>query len=97
MTAPNALNDSASGAYKVNSLVIHADANPNVGDVGWDAARSLWNGGMLITAVVFCPVYFTWDAFAVFIVLLELTMCTGTRGVHRRLIHRTSSVEMGRA
>jgi hypothetical protein len=32
MTASNALNDSASGVYKVNSLVIHADADPLAGD-----------------------------------------------------------------
>ena len=36
------------------------------------------------------PLYFTWSAFAVFVVLLELTMCTGhSVGFHRRLIHRT--------
>jgi stearoyl-CoA desaturase (delta-9 desaturase) len=90
MTASNALNDSASGVYKVNSLVIHADADPLAGDVKWDPARSLWNGGMLVASLILCPVYFTWGAFAVFVVLLELTMCTGhSVGFHRRLIHRT--------
>jgi stearoyl-CoA desaturase (delta-9 desaturase) len=90
MTASNALNDSASGVYKVNSLRIHADANPSDGTVTWDPARSLWNGGMLASAIVLGPIYFTWDAFLVFIVLLEVTMCTGhSVGFHRRLIHRT--------
>jgi len=34
--------------------------------------------------------YFTWGAFAVFVILLGVTMCTGhSVGFHRRLIHRT--------
>ena len=61
------------------------------GTVTWDPARSLWNGGMLLAAIVLgASIYFTWGAFAVFLVLLELTMCTGhSVGFHRRLIHRT--------
>jgi fatty-acid desaturase len=86
----NTLNDSASGAYKVNSLTIGAAADPMEGTVTWDPARSIWNGGMLLTALVLGPAYFTWGAFFVFLVLLELTMCTGhSVGFHRRLIHRT--------
>ena len=90
MTQSNILNDSASGAYKVNSLIIGPDADPLSGVVTWDPARSFWNGGMLLAALALGPIYFTWGAFAVFIVLLELTMCTGhSVGFHRRLIHRT--------
>ena len=86
----NTLNDSASGAYRVNSLTIGADADPMEGTVAWDPARSIWNGGMLLAALVLGPIYFTWGAFIVFLVLLELTMCTGhSVGFHRRLIHRT--------
>ena len=86
----NALNESATGPYKVNSLRIDPGADPMAGSVTWDPARSLWNAGMLLTALVFAPRYFTWGAFAVFVVLLELTMCTGhSVGFHRLLIHRT--------
>lgn len=86
----NALNDSDTGPYKVNSLRIDPHADPMSGTVTWDPWRSLWNGGMLIATVVLAPRYFTWGAFAVFIVLLELTMLTGhSVGFHRRLIHRT--------
>ena len=86
----NALNESASGAYKVNSLFIGPDADPMDGRVTWDAARSLWNGGMLLSALVLGPMHFTWGAFFVFLILLELTMCSGhSVGFHRRLIHRT--------
>src|SRR5258705_10023981 len=73
----NTLNESASGAYKVNSLFIDAGADPMDGTVTWDPARSIWNGGMLVAALVLGPIYFSWSAFLVFIVLLELTMCTG--------------------
>ena len=59
----NTLNDSAAGPYKVNSLHIDPGADPMSGVVTWDPARSLWNGGMLIAAVVLAPRYFTWGAF----------------------------------
>lgn len=86
----NTRNESATGAYKVNSLIIHAQADPLSGEVTWDPWRSLWNGGMLLTALVLGPIYFTWSAFAVFAILLEVTMCAGhSVGFHRRLIHRT--------
>src|SRR4051794_13424095 len=86
----NALNDSAIGAYKGNSLSIGVNADPTEGTVPWDPARSIWNGGMLLAALILGPLYFTWGAFAVFIVLLEVTMCTGhSVGFHRKLIHRT--------
>ena len=43
-----------------------------------------------LAALVLGPMYFTWSAFVVFIVLLELTMLAGhSVGFHRRLIHRT--------
>src|SRR4029434_7522265 len=88
--ATNAHNDAASGVYKVNSLTIHADADPMLGSVTWDPWRSLWNAGMLLAALVLAPLYFTWGALAVCVILLELTMCTGhSVGFHRRLIHRT--------
>ena len=90
--ATNIHNDAASGVYKVNSLMIHADADPMFGSVTWDPWRSLWNAGMLLAALVLAPLYFTWGALAVCVILLELTMCTGhSVGFHRRLIHRTFS------
>jgi stearoyl-CoA desaturase (delta-9 desaturase) len=76
--------------YKVNSLVLTADVDPVAGNVAWDPARSFWNGGMLLTSVIVAPFFFTWDAFLLFVVLFELTMCCGhSVGFHRRLIHRT--------
>jgi len=45
---------------------------------------------MLIGAVVLAPLFFTWGAVAVCMVLLLVTICTGhSVGFHRRLIHRS--------
>jgi fatty-acid desaturase len=82
--------DARIGPYKVNSLILGSDADPLPGTVCWDPARSIWNGGMLLATLILGPPYFTWGAFAAFIVLLAFTMCTGhSVGFHRRLIHRT--------
>jgi stearoyl-CoA desaturase (delta-9 desaturase) len=86
----NVCNDAACGPYKVNSLRIHPHAEPMSGRVTWDPTRSLWNGGMLLATLELGPMYFSWGAFAVYLVLLELTLCAGhSVGFHRRLIHRT--------
>lgn len=80
----------SSGPYKVSSLSVGPNADALAGTVHWDPARSLWNGSMLLAAIVLGPIYFSWGAFTAFLVLLALTMCTGhSVGFHRRLIHRT--------
>ena len=84
------LRDATEGPYRVHSLVIAPDADPMAGDVSGDPARSLWNGGMLLTSVILGPLCFTIGAFRIFLLLLAVTMCTGhSVGFHRRLIHRT--------
>jgi len=84
------LEDATQGPFKVHSLTISPDTDPLTGTAHWDAARSLWNGGMMAAAIILGPIFFTWSAFAVFFALLMLTMCTGhSVGFHRRLIHRT--------
>ena len=77
-------------AYKVNSLVLTGEVDPVPGTVSWDIPRSIWNTGMLVTTVTAGPLFFTWSALTIFVVLLAVTMCTGhSVGFHRRLIHRT--------
>jgi stearoyl-CoA desaturase (delta-9 desaturase) len=45
---------------------------------------------MMLASAILGPLLFTWSAFAVFLTLLLITMCTGhSVGFHRRLIHRT--------
>jgi sn-1 stearoyl-lipid 9-desaturase len=86
----NNLGSATEGIYKVNSLIIGPEVDPAAGRVKWDAARSLWNGSLLVGSLVLGPLYFTWSAFMAFVILLEITMCCGhSVGFHRRLIHRT--------
>ena len=81
---------SASNPYQVNSLALGADTNPIAGVVKWDPVRSAWNGTNLVAAIALAPIYATWDAIAVFLVVSALTLCTGhSVGYHRRLVHRS--------
>ncbi len=90
------LQEAMQGPYKVNSLMLDSDTDPLRGTVRWDPARSLWNGGMLLGALILGPLYFTWGAFLAFLTLLAVTMCTGhSVGFHRRLIHRTFQCSKG--
>jgi stearoyl-CoA desaturase (delta-9 desaturase) len=90
------LADATRGPFKVHSLTITPDTDPVTGFASWDPARSLWNGGMMLAALVFGPLTFSWSAVAVFFVLLMITMCTGhSVGFHRRLIHRTFQCRKG--
>src|SRR5690242_10154761 len=84
------LQEASAGPYRVASLRLAEATDPLAGTVVWDPARSLWNGGMLLAGLILGPLFFTWGAFAVFVALLAVTMCTGhSVGFHRRLIHRT--------
>jgi sn-1 stearoyl-lipid 9-desaturase len=86
MSAPLA----GKAAFKVNSLTRLDEARPDVGDVSWDAPRSLWNMGFLVGALVLGPLYVTWGALAIFLALSAITLCAGhSVGFHRRLIHRS--------
>jgi len=77
-------------AYKVNSLIMRPGVDPRPGKVYWDPARSVWNGCMLVGAIVLGPLYFSVSAFILFLITFEATMCFGhSVGFHRRLIHRT--------
>ena len=46
--------------------------------------------GFLVAALILGPLFFTWGAFAAFLVLSGFTLCVGhSVGFHRRLIHHT--------
>jgi stearoyl-CoA desaturase (delta-9 desaturase) len=84
--------DAAAGrtAFKVNSLTNLDTASPVEGEVLWDPARSIWNSGFLLAALVLGPLTFSLSAFAVFLGLSAITLCAGhSVGFHRRLIHRS--------
>jgi len=76
--------------FKVNSLLLGPEVDACAGTVRWAPARSLWNGSMLLAAVMLGPLTFSWSAFLVFLVLCAVTLCAGhSVGFHRRLIHRS--------
>lgn len=86
----------AADPYKVNSLIFTPETSPVAGSVHWDPLRSIWNGSMLLAALVLGPLYFTTDALLVFLVLSALTLCMGhSVGYHRRLVHRSFKCPKG--
>jgi fatty-acid desaturase len=64
------------------------DSDPVEGLVVWSPAKSLWIGAMTATAVILGPIYFSSDAFLLFLVTSAITLSFGhSVGMHRRLIH----------
>ncbi|HEX5182375.1 MAG TPA: acyl-CoA desaturase [Allosphingosinicella sp.] len=83
-------NEADGGAFKVNSLSGLNRADASEGTLVWDPARSIWNMAMIAGALVLGPLFFTWSAFADFLLLSGFTLCVGhSVGFHRRLIHRS--------
>ena len=84
------MGEAAGGAFKVNSLSGLDKASAAEGHVEWDWPRSLWNIAMFTGAIVLGPMFFTWQALLVFLVLSGVTLCAGhSVGFHRRMIHRS--------
>ncbi|MDO9338266.1 MAG: acyl-CoA desaturase [Caulobacteraceae bacterium] len=74
--------------YAVHSVVETPGCCPVEGRVRWDPAHSLWNGSMMLAALIGGPLLFSWSAFAVFLVLTGAGLLLGhSVGFHRRLIH----------
>ena len=72
----------------VHSLIEVPGCSASDGAVRWDPLHSLWNGTMLAASLVLGPLLFSWDAFAIFIVMTTGTLLLGhSVGFHRRLIH----------
>src|SRR5262249_48689662 len=85
-----AMQSGSQDAFKVNSLTGLDRASPVEGDVVWDAPRSLWNATMFMSALIFAPLTFGWNALGIFVVTAAVTLCAGhSVGFHRRLIHRS--------
>lgn len=76
--------------YRVNTLVSTPGCSPVEGKVRWDPAHSIWNGGMLAATMILGPIYFSWSAVGVFVLLTGASILLGhSVGFHRRLIHRS--------
>lgn len=75
---------------EVNTIVEIAGCSPVAGEVRWDPVRSLWNGGMMLTALLCAPVLASWGAILMFLLLTGASLLLGhSVGFHRRLIHRS--------
>lgn len=71
---------------------IQADStsSPVEGRVRWAPVKSIWIGSMTAAAILLGPIYFSWDAFLLFLVTCGITLCFGhSVGMHRRLIHNS--------
>lgn len=69
-------------------IVAVPGCDPAAGTVRWAPAKSVWIGSMTAAALVGGPLFFTWDAVALFLVTSAVTLCFGhSVGMHRRLIH----------
>jgi len=71
-------------------IIAEGATNPLEGTIRWAPAKSLWLATMTAVALVAGPLFFSWSAFALFIVASGITLCFGhSVGMHRRLIHES--------
>lgn len=69
-------------------IIAQPGCDPSRGRVRWSPGKSLWIGSMSLAASLLGGPFFTWDAFALFLVTSAITLCFGhSVGMHRRLIH----------
>lgn len=71
-------------------IIAAASTDPSDGEVHWSPVKSVWIGSMTLIGLIGGPLLFSWDAFAVFVALSAVTLCTGhSVGMHRRFIHNS--------
>ena len=71
-------------------MISGPESDSVAGRVVCTPGRSLWTVTLTIVALVFGPLTFTLDAFALFLVTTAITICAGhSVGMHRLLIHRS--------
>ncbi len=74
--------------HAVNYLIILDGSDPVRGIVRVDPANLIWNGGMLVTALIFGPLFFSLSAFTLFIGTTGAVLLLGhSIGYHRKMIH----------
>ena len=84
-----ALSEAASTHRSPRMLEGLDGADAVTGSVHWAPAKSLWITSMWLGAIFGGPLFFTWDAFLLFLATTGTTVCLGhSLGMHRRLIHR---------
>lgn len=71
-------------------IIPKPNTSPLLGQVVWQPVKSIWIGSMTAATLLLAPLFFTWDAFFVFLALTSITLCAGhSVGMHRRLIHNS--------
>jgi fatty-acid desaturase len=74
------------GVLRVNGR----GANPLEGRVVWSPVKSIWNMGMLLTALIFGALTISVSAILMFICSTYITLLLGhSLGMHRRFIHKS--------
>jgi fatty-acid desaturase len=77
-------------AAGVERVLVSATSSPSEGRIAWAPAKSLWIGGMSLTALIAGPLLFSPSAFVLFVVTTGVTLCLGhSVGMHRKLIHKS--------
>jgi fatty-acid desaturase len=77
-----------SDPHEVNYLIDNGKGDPVQGRVVTDWPSVFWNGGMLAVALILGPLFFTWSAFAVFVLTTGAALLLGhSIGYHRLMIH----------
>lgn len=70
-----------------------ACVNADTGTVKWAPIKSIWLTVMTLIGVVGSAMTFSWETFAIFIIITAVTICAGhSVGLHRLLIHRSFKV-----
>ena len=73
--------------YRVDGI----KANPNKGNVIYDYPKLFWNLGMISSAILFIPFYFSLEGVLVFLLLTYLSLLIGhSVGMHR--MHDSSNI-----
>ena len=72
----------------VGSAVLRGGEDAVAGRVVWNPAYSLWNGGMMVAALIFAPLTASVSAVGVCVLLTGATLLLGhSVGFHRLMIH----------
>jgi stearoyl-CoA desaturase (delta-9 desaturase) len=74
--------------HAVNFLDAGSGGDPVNGIVRADRTNIIWNGGMLLTALIAGPIFFSWSAIVLFFGTTALALLLGhSIGYHRKMIH----------
>jgi fatty-acid desaturase len=74
--------------HAVNYLLDDGYGDPVTGKIKVDWGNLVWNGGMLAIALFLGPLFFSWSAFALFIITAAAALLLGhSIGYHRKMIH----------